>query len=543
MNRLGAAAGVVLGAAVLHVATAVPVPFRLEPFAAAVSRLSPDVCLVAALALVGRSAGRPRLLAHAGAALLLLLALFRTAVVLVRLAFEREFELADLPWLVPSAWHFCLGDLPPWQQWAAGAVVVTVLAALQWLLARALAAVAVVAATARGAVAALATLQAAVLAAFVGTAIAPTGRTWCREFDAAAFAAEAVRSVRVWLDPAVVEEPIRARIAAGHERMQLAAAGGGPRGLHGVDVHVLIVESYGRTVLRQPDQAPVFRALWRELGAELQAAGFDAVSTAAAPAILGGASWLAHAELFTGVRVPDQRSRDLLLRSELQPLPARFAAAGWHTVEVMPAMPHGWPEGQRFYGFAASWTQPELAYRGTPYEFGAMPDQYALHVLLERVVRPATQPLFTVFVGASSHAPWSAIPPYLSDWRIGDATFAGPPARRHPAGQFDVPFDPRLPAAYADALQYALRAAAGFVCRLPRPSLVLLLGDHQPPIVRVLPSPDLSYDVPVHAISNRPDVLARLRAAGWADGFDLPEAHASRPLAELAPALLQAFAP
>lgn len=75
------------------------------------------------------------------------------------------------------------------------------------------------------------------------------------------------------------------------------------------------------------------------------------------------------------------------------------------------------------------------------------------------------------------------------------------------------------------------------MCRLKRPSLVLLLGDHQPP----MRGQDASFEVPLHVVSNRPELLARWHELGLVDGDRPLAATTSMPLFELAPALLRLY--
>ena len=249
----------------------------------------------------------------------------------------------------------------------------------------------------------------------------------------------------------------------------------------------------------------------------------------------------AHAELLGGLPVRDRLTWEMVIASELVPLSKHMRNAGWHTVEMMPQMPFHWLAGYDFYGVEQGFAQPELPYEGFVYHFGRIPDQYGLHRLLKHAVQPATKPVFSMFVSVSSHAPWSAIPRYVEDWQIDEQTFAEEPARRHAFDYTDVPHADGLTVAYSDSINYALQCAFGFAQQLSRPSLVFVIGDHQPPISRSARPADMSADVPIHVLTNRPGLLRRLDELGFAAGLRLPDEWVSFPMADLAPALLRCY--
>jgi hypothetical protein len=239
--------------------------------------------------------------------------------------------------------------------------------------------------------------------------------------------------------------------------------------------------------------------------------------------------------------VPDEQTRAALFESELLALPHRFRDVGYHTVEVQPAMNVEWAEGKAFYGIDESIWQEQLDYSGPRYDFGHMPDQFSLHYLLKNVVEPAEKPLFTLFIGVSSHAPWSLIPPYIPDWQIDSESFAHATAKRHEIGYGTMLRSPAALPAYFDAIEYSLRTAFDFARRLPRASLVIVVGDHQPPIATSITPSDYTHEVPIHVISNRMDLVARCRVLGFVDGLDVPDTFPSFPMSEVAPALLRTF--
>lgn len=506
-------------------------PWRLPPGSFAHFLVVPTdlVFLVAAVRLGGRC-GRPRLAAHLVAPLLWLGTLVRLASQFLPLVFQRPFELADVA-EVPGLLYLLLVNKGLLQQIAMLGGIGLGLLTTHWTVARSLLVVTRSGRTGGARTAWLATAALLVVAALVmphrwqDSTLLRTGRM-------------AVAAIAIRFDPAPAEAAIARTIAAGREAM--AAAPGDLQRLAGTDVYLLVIESYGARALREPELAGHFAGLWRGFGADLKSAGFDAVTAYVHPAISGGRSWLSHMELFTSVRVDRQELWQRVLASDCLALPKVFQRAGWRTVEVMPAMDRHWPAGQAFYGFMNSATQLEMLYEGTVYPWGRMPDQFALHWMLHHEVATTTQPLFGVFVSVSSHMPWAKTPPFVDDWQIEAKTFQVPPGRVHPVSIADVPASPSLVPAYRDGLEYALRAAVGFVCRLQRPSLVLVFGDHQPPL-SASAEPDMTFDVPLHVFGNRAELLVPWRENGFVVGFD-PAATLTRPLADVAPLLLRLYA-
>ncbi|MCK5942671.1 MAG: hypothetical protein KAI24_11915, partial [Planctomycetes bacterium] len=203
-------AGFVLAVVTLHVLAVVPLhdPAQLRD---AVLTVSPDLLLLAAVAVIGGAAGRPGLVAHLAAALLLLATFLRVADVVTLTAFGKEFELADFGrvWPIFDAWANKAGAF---QRWAWGIGMLLALALLHWLVARAFRVVARTAAQPRGAAAWLVALQALVLAGVLcpHRAFQPSPLRM--------LVAVSVDALREWLDPGSVLGPVRAEITAAAQR-------------------------------------------------------------------------------------------------------------------------------------------------------------------------------------------------------------------------------------------------------------------------------------------------------------------------------------
>ena len=448
------------------------------------------------------------------------------------LAFGKDFEMADLRqlWAIFLAWS---DKAAAWERWLSLVGIIVTVVIVYWLTARSLRAVARGASRPLAGACWLVALQALILAA-----LACPQRPFSRS-PLVSFARTAFEGVRGWVDPDTALQSMQRAVAAGERRMRDV-----PHDLariEGVDVHVIVLESYGRVALRHPALRGQTESVYAALEASLRESGLFVCSAAVAPAVCGGRSGLAHAELLTGVPVASEAMRRALMASDLVPLPQRFRERGYETCEVLPGMPIHWPEGDAFYGFDRSIIQAELGYEGVRYDFGAMPDQFALRRMLDRCVLPAERPVFTMFVGVSSHAPWTAVPPFASDWDLSNVDYAAEPAVRHETFYVSMFRDPAVVPAYAASLDYVLRTGVSFATQVPRPAVVVVIGDHQPPIAGSLSPADSSYDVPVHVISSRRDLLQPLLAAGFAAGLDVPADLSACPMAALAPLLLEAW--
>ena len=94
--------------------------------------------------------------------------------------------------------------------------------------------------------------------------------------------------------------------------------------------------------------------------------------------------------------------------------------------------------------------------------------------------------------------------------------------------------------AYADAVAYAFTYLAGYLRYRPDSELVLVvLGDHQPPAS--VSGPEAPWEVPVHVITRRQDIMDALLGSGFSPGM-IPRRPAIAAMHELTAMLLRAFA-
>ena len=335
--------------------------------------------------------------------------------------------------------------------------------------------------------------------------------------------------------------------AAGIARVQdqLRAIPSGLDRLHRADVLLILVESYGETVIAQPAyarrMAPIYDAFEGDLGRR----GFAMASSLLASPTYGGRSWLAHGTLATGVRIEDGLAYTVLLEAQPPPLTMAgfFRDAGYRTVLVQPGTTSRWPEGE-VIGFDQKYYLMDLEYRGPPFKWATMPDQYVIDFVHRREIarRPpgGRSPLFVEYALVSSHSPWSVQPRLVEDWdrlRDGGAIFNDLPPVRYPVTWSNLGVGGE---AYVTSLIYDLDMLRRYVAgRIADDTLVIILGDHQPSAEVTENSP--SHGVPIHVISRDRSFIGRFISAGYVPGM---RAASARPLPEMEsflPRLLQMF--
>jgi hypothetical protein len=313
-------------------------------------------------------------------------------------------------------------------------------------------------------------------------------------------------------------------------------------GLRGKDVMFTFIESYGRSAVEDPAMATQVDAVLDAGTRTLSAAGYSARSGFLTSSTAGGGSWLAHATLLSGLWINSQQRYNNLVRTDRLTLNGAFGRADWRTVAVMPALTRAWPEGA-FYGDDTIYGTHDLGYKGPPFSWAPMPDQYALTAFqrLERA-KPDHAPVMAEIPLVSSHAPWAPIPSMV-DWNdVGDGSIFDPmPAAGERSSE--VWRDPaRVRTEYRRSIEYSLSTLISYVQKYGGDNLVLVfLGDHQPaPIVT---GKGASRDVPITIVAHDPAVLDRVAGWGWTAGLN-PDPHAPVwPMSAFRDRFLTAFGP
>nr|WP_255426686.1 CDP-alcohol phosphatidyltransferase family protein [Pseudonocardia sp. C8] len=300
--------------------------------------------------------------------------------------------------------------------------------------------------------------------------------------------------------------------------------------LRGKDVVFAVVESYGRSALEDPAMAPRIGPVLAGGDRRLDRAGFASRSGFLTAPIAGGGSWLAHATLFSGLRIDGQGRYRQLVSSDRLTLIRAFRDAGWETTAVMPGTTRAWPEAT-FYGHQRVHGADGLGYRGPPFSWSPMPDQYAL-AAFSRLEHDRTDrgPLLAEVALTSSHAPWTPVPPLLAWDAVGDGSVYAPFAGGQRPFESIFGGDPaETRRHYVDATAYALESVLGWVERAGDDRLVVIvLGDHQP--ASTVTGPDASRDVPVSVVTRDRAVLDRVAGWGWTPGLRPPPSAPVQPM-------------
>jgi hypothetical protein len=302
------------------------------------------------------------------------------------------------------------------------------------------------------------------------------------------------------------------------------------------NVFLLMIESYGEVLDRHPDLRAPYRSMMQRVKASLAADGWHAATAVSDAPVRGGRSWLAIASAFLGTRVDHQLLYERFQSggSSVPHLVDVFDAQGYRTVTLQPYMMArpGLPLGNP-YGFDVTLYRKDLPYEGPPYGWGLVdvPDQYSLGYAHAQHIAESPEPTFLFFETALSHALWNyGLPPVLEDWRAFDTPGRSPHVRRTAlSDRADPPpllpdsltapriFDQPTPIRFLRHIGYEMQVLRQYLqTSVPPNSLVILMGDHQPPLLDTE-----TFGVPVHVLSRDPSLVAPFRAQGFTDGLSL----------------------
>ncbi|MER5447220.1 CDP-alcohol phosphatidyltransferase [Streptomyces sp. NPDC002764] len=289
--------------------------------------------------------------------------------------------------------------------------------------------------------------------------------------------------------------------------------------LRGKDMIFTFIESYGRSAIEDPVEAPGVDATLDARTKALAKAGFHAKSGWLTSATYGGSSWLGHSTTMSGLWIDNQQRYRTLMASDHMSLTEAFKKTGaWDTVGIMPGVQKSWPES-KFYGLDSYRNAFQMGYKGPKFSWSTMPDQYALQQFqnLEHS-KKRSKPLMSLVILTSSHQPWAPIPKMVPWNELGDGSIFNSIQKAGNKPSDIIASSPKSQAEYGKSVQYSVTALTQWLERYGTKDTVLVfLGDHQP-IPRVSGN-HASRDVPVSIVAKDPKVLDRISGWNWTDGL------------------------
>jgi sulfatase-like protein len=291
--------------------------------------------------------------------------------------------------------------------------------------------------------------------------------------------------------------------------------------LQGNNVLFFFVESYGRTVWERPEHEQILAPVFREVDKSLTEAGFHVASKFVTSPTFGGFSWFAHETINTGFKVVSHLHSRLLEEENPTSLADYFRDAGYRSVLVAPATTRPWPGMDDRFGFQNHYFAWQFGYKGPSFAWAPMADQFVINHIHQKEIARSNQPLFIEYVLISTHAPWSDIPRYISDWStVGDGSIYYKVGR----DKYNVSWSQLEEAAeaYSRSIEYELHTLENYFKQfIHDDSLIIVLGDHQPN--QAITGPDnLTWSVPMHVISRKREFIEPFTRRGFTPGL-VPE--------------------
>jgi hypothetical protein len=298
------------------------------------------------------------------------------------------------------------------------------------------------------------------------------------------------------------------------------------------DIYIFMVESYGRVLLDHPDSRQLYLPLIKEVADTLRSRGWHAQSIFSEAPIFGGRSWLTMGSMITGVRIKDEAVYSYFInRTQQYPhLIQFFNQQGYHTVALQPlnrVRPgFSMTSYERFYKYQTFVNFEDLDFDGPAFGFRNIPDQFSLNYAYEKYLKKVEKPKFLFFLTVSSHSPWLDLPPYVENWR--DIKTTSQDQLREKYGKTSEKIRETFKlnissgtgiAEYLNHMIYEIKIIRDFILNEIHPnSIVIILGDHQPPIIT---KENSSFATPLHFISGDQELLHSLQQYGFSPGLQL----------------------
>lgn len=273
-------------------------------------------------------------------------------------------------------------------------------------------------------------------------------------------------------------------------------------------IYFVVIESYGSVLTAHRDMYDRFMG---PIADSLETTDWHVASAHSKAPVSGGLSWLSVSTLLLGTTVKHDPTLDAL-RPELSRYPHLIWALeeqGYTTAALQPPVRARTGLSVRnLYGFDKTFYFRDLGYRGPEYGWGIVPDQYSLSVAHDQFVEKTSSPFFLFFEAVSSHVPWDTPPPPLVDdpGALGNRDAA----RAAPTDTSSLTSQPQVEKLFRH-VEYDWRVLVEYLQTRASPnSLVLVVGDHQPPGIE-----NTSFATPIHVLSRDQDLVDRFAKYGF----------------------------
>lgn len=250
------------------------------------------------------------------------------------------------------------------------------------------------------------------------------------------------------------------------------------------NVYLVMIEAYGQRLISDQAMRPAFEALLSRVETRLGEAGYHARTGTSEAPVFGGRSWLSIATVMTGIHIDSPGAFAVLVpvAAKAPSFVSYFRAQGYTVISAHPGnRDRGSDLPGDIYGGDTYLDGPSMDYRGPPYGWVRIPDQFALGHLRSRL-NDVEGPFFSFYMSVSTHHPWLHVP-YVDRWEgLQDGT-----ARPVPASALEatasIPDGPQR--SYFDAVEYEWRALTDFILsEASDDAIFILVGDHQPLLER-----------------------------------------------------------
>ncbi len=269
-------------------------------------------------------------------------------------------------------------------------------------------------------------------------------------------------------------------------------------GIKDMDVHIVVVESYGATLFQRPEYIETIENLYNRLEPLLQMDGWTAQTGFVLSPAFGGRSWLADATLLTGIHMVNQQIFDeKIAEGSPAELLKLMGDAGYYRHYVAPGTTNTSEEWKIAYPFENYMIRPDFGYEGPNISFGTLTDQFALSVFSENHLQDKRND-FAFYVLVSSHTPFVRIPIFKPDW------YFSLNGREYEDGYLKFfennwLYGNELAEGYLAGISYSLETTVSYLTEiLSDQEFMVIIGDHQPR--KPVSGSNPGYPVPFHII-------------------------------------------